>query len=66
MQKIKQKTRKIIAKRFKITGTGKLLRRTVTMRHLRRKKSKKAIRRYRKYVEVTGKMAKKIKSQMHN
>jgi len=66
MRKIKQKTRKIVAKRFKLTGTGKLLRRKPTMRHLRRKKNKKQIRRFRKYVEVTGKLAKKIKSQLHN
>lgn len=36
-----QKTRKSIAKRFKKTGTGKLLRRTPGHRHLLRKKSVK-------------------------
>jgi len=64
--KQKQKTRKIVAKRFKITGTGKVMRRSVEMRHLRRKKSKKAIRKYRKYQEVTGKIARKIKQMLHN
>ena len=52
-------------KRFKITGTGKVLRRSPYMRHLRRKKSKKLIRRYRHYVEVTGRLATKIKSMLH-
>lgn len=61
----KPKTRKIVAKRFKITATGKVLRRTPNMRHLRRRKSKKAIRRYRHYIEVTGAIARKIRSMLH-
>ena len=65
MTKIKNKTRKIVYKRFKITATGKVMRRMPTMRHLRRKKSMKQIRRYRKYVEVTGTIAKKIRSMLH-
>lgn len=63
--KTKIKTRKIVYKRFKVTATGKVMRRMPTMRHLRRKKSAKQIRRYRKYVEVTGVLAKKIKSMLH-
>ena len=65
MTKIKNKTRKIVYKRFKITATGKVMRRMPTMRHLRSKKSMKQIRRYRKYVEVTGTIAKKIRSMLH-
>lgn len=64
MKKFKQKTRKGAAKRFKITGTGKVLRRTQNMRHLRSNKSKKAKRAYRVPVEVTGKWAKKIKHML--
>ncbi|HYD34524.1 MAG TPA: 50S ribosomal protein L35 [Vitreimonas sp.] len=64
MQKVKQKTRKGVAKRFKITATGKVLRRSQNMRHLRRRKSKKAIRAYRLPVEVKGKWAKKIKQML--
>jgi large subunit ribosomal protein L35 len=64
MKKYKQKTRKGVSKRFKITATGKVLRRSQNMRHLRRKKSKKAIRAYRKPVEVQGKWAKKIKKML--
>ncbi len=66
MSKIKHKTRKIVAKRFKITSTGKVLRRSPNMRHLRRRKSNSQIRKYRKYIEITGVMAKKIKSMLHN
>lgn len=64
MKKNKIKTRKIVTKRFKITKTGKILRRTQNMRHLRRRKSAKQIRRYRKYVEVKGALAKKIKKML--
>mgnify|MGYP001580254057 CR=1 FL=1 len=58
------KTRKIVAKRFKITATGKVLARHQNMRHLRRKKSKKAIRRYKVAKVITGKMARKIKRML--
>lgn len=64
MQKIKQKTRSGVASRFKITATGKVLRRSQNMRHRRRIKSKKAIRAYRVPIEVTGKWAKKIKQML--
>lgn len=36
----KMKTRKTAAKRFKISGTGKLMRRSVGLNHLMRKKTK--------------------------
>lgn len=61
MKKNKIKTRKIVTKRFKITASGKILRRAQNMRHLRRRKSKKQIRSYRVPKEVTGKLAKKIR-----
>ena len=68
MQKMKRKrkpkTRSGVAKRFKIAATGKVLRRSQNMRHRRRIKSKKAIRAYRKPVEVKGKWAKKIKRML--
>jgi large subunit ribosomal protein L35 len=64
MSKYKKKTRKIVAKRFKITATGKVLRRAQNMRHLRRRKSKKQIRAYKVPHEVTGKMATKIKQML--
>ncbi len=64
MKSYKQKTRKGAAKRFKITGTGKVLRRAQNMRHLRRHKSKKAIRAYKVPTEVKGKWARKIKRML--
>ena len=42
---IMQKTKKSIAKRFKISGTGKLIRRTPGFRHLLASKSTKQKRR---------------------
>ncbi len=64
MKKNKLKTRKSASKRFKITGTGKVLRRAQNSGHLRRHKSKRAIRNYHKYVEITGKTATKIKQMI--
>ena len=63
-KKYKLKTRKGAAKRFKVTGSGKILRRTQNMRHLRANKSKKARRNYRRLTEVTGKNAKRIKKML--
>ena len=60
----KIKTRKIVTKRFKITASGKILRRAQNMRHLRKNKSKRQIRDYRVPQEVTGKMAKKIRRML--
>lgn len=64
MKKIKQKTRSGVAKRFKITATGKVLRRSQNMRHIRRRKSKKAIRAYGVPKLVTGKWARKVKRML--
>ncbi|MEO8581885.1 MAG: bL35 family ribosomal protein [Patescibacteria group bacterium] len=64
MKSYKQKPRRGVLARFKITGTGKVLRRAQNMRHLRRKKSKSAIRASRKPIEVKGRFAKKIKQMM--
>ena len=64
MKKYKQKTRKSASARFKVTGTGKLMRRHQNSRHLRRKKSKKTIRKYRLLTEVTGKYSKKVKQML--
>lgn len=64
MPKQKLKTRKIVAKRFKITGSGKVIRRAQNMRHLRRRKSKRQIRAYKVPRVVTGKQAIKIKRML--
>lgn len=55
------KTRKSIKKRFKITKQGKVLRRAVGQDHLRSKMTGEAKRKGKKWVEVTGSLAKTIK-----
>ncbi|PIS09661.1 50S ribosomal protein L35 [Candidatus Beckwithbacteria bacterium CG10_big_fil_rev_8_21_14_0_10_34_10] len=57
----KQKTRKSVKKRFKVSKTGKLLRRGSCGRHLNAKKSQKRRRRQKKTKVFIGKMAKKIR-----
>lgn len=57
----KLKTRKSIAKRFKITKTGKVLRRATGLDHYRAKKSGKRIRQSRKWIRVPMNEARKIK-----
>lgn len=49
---MKVKTKKIVAKRFKITGTGKVMHRVQGGRHLRRKKSKRRQRKQDRMVQV--------------
>ncbi len=53
--------RKSILKRFKITKTGKVLRRPTGQDHFRAKKSGKKIRKSRKWIVVSKWEAKKIK-----
>jgi large subunit ribosomal protein L35 len=54
MAKTKVKTRKTVSKRFKVTGTGKLVHRTQGRRHLRRNKSKSRQRRQDKPALITN------------
>ncbi len=58
---MKGKTRKSLTKRFKVTKSGKVLRRTVGQDHLLSKKSSKKKRELRKMVEMSAPEAKKIK-----
>jgi large subunit ribosomal protein L35 len=51
--KQKLKTHKAMAKRVKITGSGKFMRRKVALNHLRRNKSPEAIRSMDKYFELS-------------
>ena len=60
-KKTKFKIRKSVANRFRITRTGKVLRRSSFGRHLKRKKSKKQLRRLKRIRVVEGALAKKIK-----
>lgn len=57
----KQKTRKSISKRFRLTKTGKVLRRGSAVRHLRANKSKRRVRRQKVLKTVIGKKAKNLK-----
>lgn len=57
----KQKTRKSVLKRFKISKTGKVLRRGSFGRHLNAKKSRRRRRRQRVPHLVVGRQAIKIK-----
>jgi large subunit ribosomal protein L35 len=55
----KIKTYKAAAKRFKYTGSGKLMRTKIGKSHLRRKKSKRVKRMFDEMHEVTAPAAKK-------
>lgn len=57
----KQKTKKILTKRFRITKTGKVLRRKGFKRHLNTSKSAKRKRRLSRVVKTNDVYAKKIK-----
>ncbi|HEX7456036.1 MAG TPA: 50S ribosomal protein L35 [Candidatus Nanoarchaeia archaeon] len=58
---MKQKTRKSVAKRFKLTTKGKLLRGHAYSSHLKRKKSKSRIRRQKEPEKVKTSFEKKLK-----
>ncbi|MDO8639306.1 MAG: 50S ribosomal protein L35 [bacterium] len=60
------KTRKSISKRFKITKTGKVLRRLTGLDHFLAKKSGKKIRQKRKFVSVAPNEIKKIKQLLRS
>ncbi len=57
----KQKTRKSIAKRFKVTKGGKVVHRSHNLRHLRSTKSKARIRRLKTPKVLFSTIAKKVK-----
>ena len=59
---MKQKTRKSVAKRIKISGSGKVLRRLAFGRHLRASKSERQKRRYKHQQQITNaRVARRIK-----
>ncbi|MEE8121944.1 MAG: 50S ribosomal protein L35 [Anaerolineales bacterium] len=60
--KYKLKTHKATAKRFRLTGSGKLMRTKGNKRHLRRKKSARSKRKFSKMHPVEAKgIAKRVK-----
>ncbi|GAB4521055.1 MAG: 50S ribosomal protein L35 [Anaerolineae bacterium] len=61
-KKYKLKTHKATAKRFRVSGTGKVLRTKGGKSHLRRRSSKRTKRQFDKTLEVThGADAKRIR-----
>lgn len=64
MKKNKLKTKKSVAKRFKITAGGKVLHRSHGMRHLRTHKSKAQIRRLKKVKILWKAIAIKVKKSL--
>lgn len=64
-KKIKMKTKKVLVKKVKITGTGKILRsHQLRTGHLSRHKSKKALRRHKKLVVMSKTIEKSIKRML--
>lgn len=57
----KLRIRKSVSNRFEVTKNGKVLRMSSFDRHLRRKKSKKQLRRLKGKQPVLGRFAKKIR-----
>lgn len=57
----KQKSRKSISKRFRLTGTGKVMRRVATGRHLKANKPKSRTRKQKIPVQVPEAYAKKLR-----
>lgn len=65
MKKTKHKTKKALMKRVKITGTGKIMRsHQLRSGHLRRNKSKGALRRHAIPVEISKTMTKYVKRML--
>ena len=60
----KMKTHRGAAKRFKVTGSGKIRRRQVGMNHILEKKPSKRTRRLKRGVEVTGGDARQVKRML--
>jgi large subunit ribosomal protein L35 len=60
----KMKTHKATAKRFKVTGRGKLRRLKVGQSHLRRKKSKRTLRSYNQDIPVARADRKRVRRLM--
>jgi large subunit ribosomal protein L35 len=57
----KQKTRKSLTNRLKITKTGKVMRRQSFRRHLKASKTAKRLRNLKKTIEIKGYYAKKVR-----
>lgn len=61
----KQKTSKAVAKRIKVTGTGKMKRHSPGSGHLKSRKSNKTLRGFRKSKDLAPTFAKMAKKMLH-
>lgn len=61
---MKAKTRKSLTNRFKVTSTGKVMRRVTGQNHLRQNKTKRVKQAKNSWIEVPQPLAKKIKKMM--
>jgi len=62
--KVKQKTRKSAASRFRVTKNGKVMHRSKGFRHLRKVKGKRNLRRLKTMKPLVGKFAIKVKKML--
>ena len=62
--KVKKKTRKAVAKRFKKTANGKILHKKPGRRHLAASKTRKQKRRLRQNVQAGGKYAQALSIEL--
>ncbi len=61
MKTTKRRSKRSLTRRIKVTATGKIMRRTQNMRHLRSNKGKAQIRRMKAAKFLTGGTAKRIR-----
>ena len=62
--KVKKKTRKAVAKRFKKSANGKIMHKKPGRRHLAGSKTRKQKRRLRQTIQASGKFAKSISTEL--
>jgi large subunit ribosomal protein L35 len=62
---VKRKTSKSAAKRFKVTGTGKIMRRHSHARHILTKKSRKRVRKLVDTAMVSKADSKRVKRMLN-
>lgn len=62
--KVKKKTRKAVAKRFKKTATGKIMHKKPGLRHLASCKTRKQKRRLRRPVQASSAFARALSNEL--
>ena len=64
MKKIKQKTKKAAAKRFKVTKKGKILHQGHGIRHLKANKTKRRLRSQKRMKQLKGKYKRNVRRML--